>query len=152
MGLDKKISLLALALWLGCEQNASAKDDVQTFMSVQSADGVTQEMMDINFLNALEDHTKKRTKYHVEQYLKSIGQEAGRFKIGASSIYVIASGYKLAVVRLTLAGSSQVHILGIKGAEAIRVGCTQNGEGPVPISYGKCADKIMEAYGVRIAN
>lgn len=131
-------------------QNTVQNTEIQTFMSKQSSDGVVQESMNIEFLNALEEHTKKRVKFHAEAYLKSIGSKNTNVDIQASSVYVYAGSYKLAVTRLYTPSASQVHILGIRGNQAIRVACVNENPNPIPLSYGKCADKIYEAYGIRI--
>lgn len=126
--------------------------EIQAAISTQSADGVKQEAMNNDFLKAIEEHIKKRVKFHAEAYLKSIGSKTKSVHIQASSVYVFSGNFKLLVTRLNASNTAQVHILGIRDDEAIRVTCTSQSPNPIPLSYGICADKIYEAYGVRIGN
>jgi hypothetical protein len=131
-------------------QSNTGNTGIQAAISTQSSDGVKQEAMNNDFLKALEEHTKKRVKFHAEAYLKSIGSKITSVDIQASSVYIHAGNFKLAVTRLNASNTAQVHILGIRGDEAIRVTCASQSPNPIPLSYGKCADKIYEAYGVKI--
>ena len=142
--------LLIAASYPSFSQSANHYSEIQTAMSTQSSDGVKQDSMNNDFLKALEEHIKKRVKFHAEAYLKSIGSKTTTIEFQASSVYVYAGRYKLAVTRLNTSNSAQVHLLGIRGDEAIRVTCVSQSSNPIPISYGKCADKIYEAYAVQI--
>lgn len=148
-----KYILLSLALLfptLVYAENSNEKSKIYAAISIQSADGVTQGDMNQEFLKILENHITQRVKFHAEQYLKSIGSKTKTIKIEASSVYLFLENKKLAVTRINAANASQVHIFGIKGDEAIRVACAHDLAAPIPLSYGNCADKIYEAYGVKV--
>lgn len=157
MKIYQKLIPITLSVFFVClfsvkssAENIGERSTVYTLSSIQSSDGMTQEDMTPEFLGWLEQNTKERIRHHASAYLKSIGSKNINIEIRASSVYVVADSHKLAVTRINAAGGSQVHIFGINGKEAIRVACVHGLPDPIPISYGKCAEKIYESFGVKI--
>lgn len=117
----------------------------------EDAEGVTQASFNLQFLQAIEAHTKKKIKEKAEAYLQSQGIKGQKIDVQASSVYVQAQHMKLAVVRVSASGSNQVHVFGIRGKELLRVACVNQTGETIPLSYGKCGDKIKEVYRVDIS-
>jgi len=117
----------------------------------ENADGATQNDFNIDMLNYLESHTKNKIKEKMDAYLKAQGIKNPKYQINSSAVYMNVQNMKLAVVRLSIEKTNQVHIFGIKGKELIRVACTSETQETIPISYGVCGDKINQAYGVKVS-
>ena len=126
---------------------------IRVLASAQSADGLTENDMDQNFLSNLEAYTVERQVANSRRVLESNGVNAPMPRPTSSALYVMSGGRKYAVVRTTFAGGGgkvySAQIMGIVGDQMRRVICiSQTGE--VPITYGVCADKIQETFGSRL--
>lgn len=134
--------------------SASRSDSIQevrVVVSSQDSEGVTQQSFDLNFLKNLELYTVERVKQRTKEYMASQGYQEANVDFASEATYVESGSMKLAVIRLRAPGiSNQVFVAGIAGGELKRVGCVSNSTQTIPISYGVCADKINEVFGVRI--
>jgi hypothetical protein len=146
--LNKLASILMLFLFLAATVVASESVDILVITGSQSADGVTQNDFDMKMLAAIELMTKNKVKEKMDSYLTAQGVKDAKFEVIASSVYVNVQSMKLAVVKLKIESSNQVHIYGVKGDELLRVVCLGQTKEPVPISNGKCAQAIKKVYGV----
>lgn len=131
-------------------QNAPA---FKAMAGSQSADGVTEEMMDQNFLANLEQHTVEQQIVNTRRALEASGMKMPVPRPASSSVFVMSGGHKITVVR-TQAGSEgavvhSAHLMAIFGDEARRVVCIST-EGQISVTYGPCADKIEETFGFRL--
>lgn len=126
-------------------------DELVVLIGSEDAEGVTQYDFSLELLQAIELRTKNKIKEKAEAYLKSQGIKGQKIDVQTSSVYVQVQHMKLAVVRVSASGSSQVHIFGIRGKELLRVVCVNQTGVSIPISYGKCGDKIKEVYRVDIS-
>jgi len=131
--------------------NSNNLSDILTLSGSEDAEGVTQSDFDIAMLNALELRTKNKVKEKMTAYMSSQGYKEKTIEIKSSSVYVNAGNLKLAVVRLNIANTNQVHIYGIKGSELLRVACNRPTKESIPLSYGKCSEQIKETYGVDLS-
>jgi hypothetical protein len=133
-----------------CAEVVAQNNDVVVLAGSEDAEGVTQASFDLQFLQAIELHTKKKIKEKAEAYLQSQGIKGQKIDVQSSSVYVQAQHIKLAVVKINASGSNQVHVFGIRGKELLRVACVSQSNNAIPLSYGKCGDKIKEVYKVDI--
>ena len=129
----------------------STNQEIRVVVSSQDSEGATQQNFDLNFLKNLEAYTVERVKLKTKEYLASQGYSNTNVDFTSEATYVESGSMKLAVIRLRASeGSNQVFIAGIIGNEFKRVACVRNSTETIPISYGVCADKIKEVFGVKI--
>ena len=147
-----KFSSLAviLALFVVPICTFAEENELVVLTGSQDADGVTQDNFNLHFLQSIEIYTKEKVKEKAEAYLQSQGSNK-KIDFQSTSVYVKAQHMKLAIVRLSASGSSQVHIYGIKGKELLRVMCMSQNNSSIPISYGRCGDKIREVFKVDLS-
>jgi hypothetical protein len=132
---------------------SNAESKIQVIASSQDAQGVTQEQLDINFLNNLESYTRERVKIKTKERLISLGYPNTEVSFASEATYVQNGKTKLAIIRLKSEGTgNQVHITGIDGLELKRVACITPSATSIPISYGTCGDKIKEVFGSMIGS
>lgn len=125
--------------------------EIRVVVSSQDPEGVTQQNFDLNSLKNLEAYTVERVRQKTKEYLASQGYPNTNVEFTSEATYVESGSVKLAVIRLRASeGSNQVFIAGIVGNEFKRVSCVRNSIETIPISYGACADKIKEVFGVKI--
>lgn len=128
----------------------AANNKIRIVVSSQDAEGATQRDFDLEFLKNLEAYVVERTKVKAAEYLASQGIKE-TVELTSEATYVESGPVKLAVIRMRdRYGSTQIVLSGIVGAEFKRIGCIGEPGTTVPISYGPCADKIKEIFGVRI--
>lgn len=124
---------------------------IKVVASSQDSDGLTQKNFDLNFLKSLEAYTVERVKMKTNEYLSSQGLPSTNVDFISEANYVESGSIKLGVIRLrTSEGSIGVFIVGILGNELKRVGCVRDSTETIPISYGVCADKIKEVFGIKM--
>lgn len=131
-------------------RSAPAHASIRTVSSSQDAEGVTQEQMSIEFLRNFENYTVERAKVKAKEYLASIGRPNDQVSLSSEATYVQSGAVKLAVLRISDPASRQVLIAGIVGRELRRVVCVRESVADIPISYGACAEKVKEVFGVTI--
>jgi len=117
----------------------------------QDAEGVTQEQLDLNFLNNLEAHTLERVKVKVKDRLMSLGYSDVEPALTSEATYIQSGKTKLAIIRIKgNDAGNQVFISGIAGAELKRIACISASQTTIPVSYGECGEKIREVFGSMI--
>jgi hypothetical protein len=104
--------------------------------------------MDHPFLDNFETYTRERVTQLTQQYLRDNGVSGSPLNLESEAVYVESNGRKLAVVRMWNAAEYQVVILGIVEDEIRRVLCARTSPERVSISYGPCAIKLREVFGV----
>lgn len=125
--------------------------NIQVLVSSQDAEGLTQSLMNLDFLKMLEDHTVERVKANAKKYLASKGISNSAVDVRSESTYVQSGATKLAVIRLYGSDQSRhVFISGLVGSEFRRVACLRSTPEAIPLFYGPCGDKIKEVFGVAI--
>ncbi len=126
------------------------QQEVRAVASVQPADGVTEELLDMNLLGRLEAHVVGRQMLNTRQALEAKGIRIAVPKPNATSNYVVTHGKRLALIRTEAdTGEGVIHsvqVIGIFGDEMRRVGCIAMGQ-RIAITYGTCAAKIKETFG-----
>jgi len=141
------------------DSNSAASDSVkqskdapiQTIVSTQDSEGITQENLNLTFLKNFEEYSLGRFKVKLEEFSQGQGASKNNIEVKSEAVYVEVGVKKLAVIRFhTSANTHQVMIAGIVGNELKRITCFRNSNQTVPISYGACADKIEEIFGVRV--
>jgi hypothetical protein len=143
------VALAIIAFTMGV--NAGGSNEVIVLSGSESSDGLTQNDLDINMLAKIEMMIKTKAKEKSLAYMTAHGYKDAKIQVKASSAYLTVEGIKLAIVKLNLASTNQVHVIGIKEGELLRVACIRQTEEPVPISYGKCGDQIRKVFGVNFA-
>ncbi|BCO31170.1 hypothetical protein TspCOW1_12730 [Thiohalobacter sp. COW1] len=129
----------------------SPYQEIRVVVTSQNSQGVTQHDFDLNFLHNLEAYAVERAKQKTKEYLASEGYPNTNIDFSSEAIYVESGSVKLAVVRLRASeGVNQVLIVGIIDNELKRISCLRSSIEAIPISYGVCADKIKEVFGVKI--
>jgi len=129
----------------------SANQNIRVVVSSQDSEGVTQQNFDLNFLKNLEAYTVERVMIKTKEYLASQGYPNAEVHFTSEATYVESGPMKFAVIRLRASeGSNQVFIVGIVGNELKRIACVRNSTETIPISYGICAEKVKEVFGVKI--
>jgi hypothetical protein len=125
---------------------------IQAVISSQDAEGMTRKDMTPDFLTNLENYTRQQIQIKSQAYLEANGVRDKKIVIKADGVYIETGGQKLAVIKVSdqFDMSRTVVINGIVGKEFKRVLCTRATKEPIPISYGPCAEKIKEAFGVTL--
>ncbi|MGH1457209.1 MAG: hypothetical protein ACRBDI_10545 [Alphaproteobacteria bacterium] len=123
--------------------------EIDIVFSSQPAEGATQEDMNESFLKFYETYSLERMQYHIEEAKKSGLQTISPEQITAVSGYVDMGEKKLAVIRMSSPIDTAVFVLGIMNDELKRVGCMHGSQNSIPITYGKCGDKIKEVFNLR---
>lgn len=151
MKMKSKFIEVFLCLLFATSIAKAQSDEIVVLAGSEDAEGVTQNDFSLDLLQAIELRTKNKIKEKAEAYLKSQGMKTQKVDVQSSSVYVQVQHMKLAIVRISASGSKQVHIFGIRGRELLRVVCVNQTGATIPISYGKCGDKIKEVYKVDIS-
>ena len=124
----------------------AADQSIRVIASSQDAQGVTQKNLDMAFLKNLEEYTVERIRTKIRELPNS-----PQIDITSEATYVESGPMNFAVIRLRGSdNSNQVLVHGIVGNELKRVTCLRNSTETIPISYGVCADKIKEIFGMKI--
>lgn len=125
----------------------SAPSEVKVLVSRQSADGITESQFDQTFLDNLTSWTVERTEANSRKHLDAANAEANEPKLTGEAVYLERYGHKLAIVRLRLGTiTPMATIVGIKGAELVRVLCTTSAPENVAITSGPCDAKLKEVF------
>lgn len=101
----------------------------------------------------IEDKLVDKLKERTEQAYRADG---GRGKypgtIESQAWSVTVKGKNFVIVKINASGTFQMtSIMGIKNDVFVKVSCAREGIDPVPHSYGACADKMKETFGVSFA-
>lgn len=135
-------------------QDASHDRGVRVLVASQDAEGVTQRDLDLEALKNLEVYSVKQSEKKTKEYLAVQGYPDAVVSFTSGATYVESGSMKLAVIRIRGSVASNemygVEIYGIVGNEFKRILCIRESAEAIPISYGVCADKIQEVFGVRI--
>lgn len=131
---------------------APTNTNIQTVTSSQDAEAITQEKMSIEFLRNFENYTVDRIKVKMSEYLTSVGRQHEQVNLSSAATYVQIGQVKLAVVRISDAVSRQVIVAGVVGKELRRVVCVRKSIEDIPVSYGPCAEKVQQTFGVTFGN
>jgi hypothetical protein len=140
--------LLSVLLSLVSLTSYSQSNEIIVISSSETADGYTQKDMDPRFLKVIEDATVNSVKEKTFKHLNRRGLKNPKINILSESIYFEQDNKKLAVIRLYIETSNQVWIYGFKGKELIRIACVRQTSEKIPLSYGKCGEKIREVFGI----
>lgn len=125
--------------------------DIQVVVSVQDAEGVTQADLNMTFLKNLETYTVERVTKKTRDGMVANGYQGPDVSFDSEALYVEPGAMKLAVIRLSgTDGSRATFISGIVGKELRRVACVGMADENIPITYGACADKVNDTFGIEI--
>lgn len=151
--LQKLIKLICVVAFIALlmPSHAADRNEITVFTSSQTADGMTQDDLNMEMLATIELMTKNKLTEKMVAFMIDDGIKQPKFEVNASSVYVTVQGLKLAVVKLKIENTNQVFIYGIKGDELLRVGCISQTKKTIPISYGKCGEAIKKVYGVDVS-
>lgn len=130
------------------KKTSSPAPAIQTLVSSQDAEGVTQQQMDLDFLRNLEVYTVQRATAKTNEKLAAAGHPDMKVRFTSEATYVESGPIKLALIRLSATGARSIFIAGIVGRELKRVLCWRESEESIPVASGPCADKIREVFGV----
>lgn len=127
---------------------------VAAVTSQNNTEGFSEAHLDMDVLSRLEDWVADTTKEKLLAEYAARGLDVGDVenRIVTESLYLTIQGKKLALVKTNMAELVRhVTIFGFKGDQFNRVTCIQQGGHDIPLSRGQCAEKIYEAFGVRLA-
>lgn len=72
-------------------------------------------------------------------------------RVSANSVYVIAGGKKLAVIKVNMDNSIRsITVMGIKGTELHRVSCIRASNHDIRVWSGECGNEIRKTFGVSV--
>lgn len=126
---------------------------VMAFTTTQSAEGVTESDLDQADLKNLETWIVETMLQKGENSFAERGFNPKDFKpkVSATSVYVNVGGKKLAVIRVnTDSMIRSVTVMGIKGAELLRVSCIRASNHDIPVLHGECGNEVRKSFGVSI--
>ena len=126
----------------------SQSNEITVVMSREDSEGFTQSDMNQSLLKLIEKMTVTKLKDKTTKYLLSQGIKNPNVNIKSESSYFEQDNKKLAIVRLYIESSNQLWIYGYKGKELIRIACVRQTSEKIPLSYGKCGEKIREVFGI----
>ena len=118
--------------------------------SSQDSEGITQDNLNMVFLNNFEAYQVERIKENAKKNLKpKIGKMP---EIKSNSNYFEKDGKKLAIIRIETFLENKrgyiVVVLGIKRNELKRVMCIHDNE--ISITTGKCSEQIEKTFGIKL--
>ena len=157
---------MAFGLWYG-QQNtraaislvpqATASEDrvapITALITIQDAEGMTEADLDTTSLKRLEQWMVQRTLERARQNYASQGFEPTMFQpqIDVGSVYALAGGKKLAVIRMTMNNRIRsMWVMGFNKGDFLRVTCVRGSNHDIPLFSGECGQKVTEAFGVSI--
>jgi hypothetical protein len=125
----------------------SISGDVQTFVTVQSAEGVPG--LSLPLAQAIGEHMAKRADIRSREYLAAHGKSSAELpKAESAATLLQAGGERVGVIRIQQGELHQmVVVVAIRDDQLLRIACTRLGSDPVPVTFGPCADKIKETLG-----
>ena len=147
---QKKLLLMAAVTLLFATSAAAQSPNIVASSSNQPSDGITKMEMDQGFLYRYQEYAKEIFLDKLGQRIEAMGKRLpANFELPAESFYITTDSQKLAATRFNVSGiSNSIELLGIVGDKIYRVGCVHQSKEKVPLSYGPCADKIKEVFGV----
>lgn len=122
-----------------------------TSVTRQSSDGITEETMSSALVESIGEWMAER------MYSNAVAKQVENSgvvveKPSPETVIVETGGKRLGVIRFRSQGfTPAVTILGLDGADMVRVSCISNLIEDVAVSQGACAAKIKEVFGVSMA-
>jgi hypothetical protein len=143
-------AFLAAAMTLFVASAAAQSPQIMATSSNQPSDGITQKDLDQGFLYRYQEYAKEIFLAKLRQRIEAMGKRLpANFDVPAESFYITTGSQKLAATRFNASGvSNSIELLGIVGDTMYRVGCAHQSKDKVPLSYGPCADKLKEVFGI----
>lgn len=128
---------------------------VMVFTTTQSAEGVTEADLDQSALKNLEMQIVESMLQNFRNEIAEMGYNPKDFnfkpKVSANSVYINVDGKKLAVIKVNMNGSIRlVTIMGINGAELLRVNCIRASDHDILVLSGECGKEVQKTFGVSI--
>lgn len=122
---------------------------IDTFVSRQDSEGVTEAQMSQVFLANLEAHAATRIKAKIKDHYAARGEPAPSTNIRSESTFIEVQGKKLAIVRIFEDGvSNSAMVTGIIGTELVRLLCTTRSTYQIEVTTGPCGAKLSEVFAV----
>lgn len=146
-----KITIFSIFLFGFGSFSLASDQGVVAYLAVEDAGGVTSDDFDLSLLRALEQRTVEVFEDKMRAALRSEGLSGELPAFRVDSHYVDFNGQRLVVTKMHVAAFfSNVQIGGVVDSEFRRVFCarTSDFDKSIPLSYGVCAGKIKEAFGV----
>lgn len=146
----------AIAQFLGVIPAALGADRVApitAMITIQDTEGTSEADLNIESLKKLEQWLVQTTLQRARANYAKQGFDPKTFnpKINVGSLYTVASGKKLAIVKLNMDNQVRtVWIMGFQRGEFLRVTCIRGSNHDIAIFSGECGQKITEAFGVSI--
>ena len=82
-------------------KSTQVNENIQTAISSQDAEGMTQQNMNIDFLENLENYIRKQTEIKAQAFLDANGMHKKKVVVKAEGVYIETGGQKLAVIRVS---------------------------------------------------
>lgn len=143
----------ALALPFTVAFAAEAPKPVNAFVTIQDAEGTTEENLGPEALKNIEAWVVETVTRKSRDAFAAQGFDPAKYRsnIRSQSMYVKAGGKTLILVKVNNGDAIQmVMVMAIIGSELHRVNCYREGTLEIPVWSGVCGDKIREALGVSL--
>lgn len=135
---------------ISVQSSSTSDDEVRVRVDIRSSNGITQDDMDTEFLGNFERAMAAEMKQTVQRSLEQAGHSAEDIDISSEAFYTYADSIKLLVLRIQLSGVHQTMVTGIIGDEQRVITCVAPSRDTIPITYGKCGERIKEVFGAEI--
>ena len=133
--------------------NQPAMKPVMAFTTTQSSEGAKEADLDQAGLEGLEAWIVETMLKKGRNKFAEMGYDPKNFKpdLSANSVYITAEGKKLAVIKVNMDNSMRsVTLIGIQGAELLRVSCIRASNHDISVWSGECGDEVRKTFGVSI--
>lgn len=120
----------------------------------EPANGITEKHLAIpDFVKMMEDELVSKTKERIASAHKAGGFGPPKGTFDSESWSATAKGRNFAIVRMDSYKALRTTIIaGVEGDVFIKISCGKKGTELVPHSYGPCADKVKEIFGVSFSD
>ena len=122
-------------------------------VTIQETEGPSEADLDLPALKRLEEHMVQTTLKRARANYAKQGFDPNTYnpKVDVGSVYVVAAGKKLAVIRMTI--DAQVRttwVMGFNQGQFLRVTCIRASNHDIPLFSGECGQKVTEAFAVSL--
>lgn len=122
---------------------------MQTFVSSQSAEGLRQ--LTLPFVEAVGRYRAQRWQARTREVLAARGAPASVPMPEMGATLIERDGQAFGVVRLHNLDWRMVFVLALRDNRLVSVGCAQQTPAPIALTFGPCAEKIEQTFGVPLA-
>lgn len=124
--------------------------EILVVVTREPANGITEKHLGIpDFVKLMEDELVAKTKKRIASAHQAGGLGPPKGPFDSESWSVTAKDRNFAIVRMDAYGAMRMTIIsGVENNVFVKISCVRKGTELVPHSYGPCADKVREIFGV----